>query len=117
VSASPQVVLWGQHDEYGPNPIKITAGTRHAVNKERKFREAQGGWKGLEAKPVPMRDLIKRPTVGDTLDWAHGPGVVLEVGVNGRRVKVRDRIGRPWWTERAGHGHWVRIATVPPVSK
>ena len=59
------------------------------------------------------REVIKRPKVNDTIDWAHGPGPVLEVSGNGRRIRTRDRIGRRWEIEREPHGHWVRIAKAP----
>lgn len=57
------------------------------------------------------RQIIKRPKVGDTLDWAHGPGKVLEVSGNGQQVRILDRIDRRWTITRVPGGHWVRLVT------
>lgn len=59
--------------------------------------------------PGPVRKVIKRPSVGDTLDWAHGPGRVLEVSGNGQQIRITDRINRRWTITRAPGGHWVRL--------
>lgn len=61
----------------------------------------------------PVREIIKRPNVGDTLDWAHGPGRVLEVGANGQSVRILDKIDRRWTIAREPGGHWVRTARAP----
>lgn len=61
----------------------------------------------------PLREYPKRPSVGDTLDWAHGPGRVLEVSKNGRSVRILDRIHRRWTINREAGGCWVRIARAP----
>lgn len=110
-------VLWGRHPQYaGGERIKLTAGTEGHCKREQTFRE-KGGFTDLGIEPLPLCEIIKRPKVGDTLDWAHGPGRVLEVSQNGRSVRILDRIDRRWTITREPGGHWVRTAraVTPPT--
>lgn len=53
------------------------------------------------------RRYVRRPRVGDVIIGATGEETVEAVHDYGRRLVVRDRLGRLWDRERAPHGCWT----------
>jgi hypothetical protein len=52
---------------------------------------------------------VRQPRKGDTIDTGrYGECEVLKVAAYGRRLKVRDRLEREHWVERAVRGWWLR---------
>lgn len=55
-----------------------------------------------------MSIYVRRPKVGDVIEWRTGPVEVRRVFRDGVKLEVYDALGRDWTIERAESGWWTR---------